>query len=404
MISNAELISDRQQTAYPSYSSASVPTILHIGKFYPPHMGGMETHLQTLCAHLRKSVNVRVVVASDGHSSSEEFVDGVAVCRLGQRLTVASTSFCPELGAQIRRTKADIIHVHLPNPAAVLAYLSSRPPKAKLIVTYHSDVIRQKVLGAIFEPILHKALRQTSAIITTSPDYHRHSPVLLQHAERCRPIPLGIALEPFLRCNSDAVRLIRAQYGERLVLAVGRLVYYKGFEYLIRAMKDVPGKLLIIGDGPLRKQLQTLAAEIGVADRVTLAGNVPQNLAPFYHAADVFAFPSVARSEAFGIAQVEAMACGLPVVNSQLASGVPFVSLHERTGFTVPPRDPVALAKAINALLDNEGLRRSFGKAARLRAFDEFSDEQMARRTLELYEEVLGEERLLRGMAKRRMN
>ena len=187
MISNAEFISERSRTGCPDVAGTSVPTVLHIGKFYPPHMGGMETHLQTLCSHLRRSVNVRVLVANDGPATSEEFVEGVPVCRLGNKLTVASTSFCPELARQIRRTKADIIHVHVPNPAAILAYLRSNPPKAKLVVTYHSDVIRQKILGTLFEPVLHKALSKTSAIITTSPDYHRHSVVLSRHAERCRP-------------------------------------------------------------------------------------------------------------------------------------------------------------------------------------------------------------------------
>src|SRR5581483_10631947 len=146
-------------------------------------------------------------------------------------------------------------------------------------------------------------------------------------------------------------------------------VYYKGFDVLIRAMTSVRGKLVIVGEGPLRADLERLAAERGVASKVTFTGKISHaRLVALYHAADVFALASVARSEAFGIVQVEAMAAGLPVVNTRLQSGVPFVSVDGVTGLTVPPGDPQALAAAINRLLDDSALRRSFGQAGVRRA------------------------------------
>lgn len=370
-------------------SAARRPKVLHVGKFYPPHMGGIETHLEALCGELTKSFDLRVVVSSDDSHSSEEVLDNVAVSRVPTRLTFASTPFCPGMPAQIRSAEADIVHIHLPNPMAVLAYLTSGH-RGRLVVTYHSDTVRQKLLGALFEPLLHSALRRSSAIIATSPDYRRTSTVLGRYLDRCHVIPYGIALQQFEQCDPASVAELRRKFGERLVISVGRLVYYKGFEYLIRAMRQVNGRLLLIGDGPLRAKLTELASSLGVGDKVIFAGEIQnQDVIPYYHAADVFALASVARSEAFGIVQIEAMAAGLPVVNTKLDSGVPFVSLHQQTGLTVPSQDSEALAAALTQLLDDAELRARFGQAGRLRARQEFSIETMSSRVAALYHTVM---------------
>jgi rhamnosyl/mannosyltransferase len=173
-----------------------------------------------------------------------------------------------------------------------------------------------------------------------------------------------------------------------MVLTVGRLVYYKGFQYLIRAMRDIDGHLLIVGHGPLRDELEREARACGVNERVTFLTSV-QNVRDYYHAADVFALPSVARSEAFGIVQLEAMACAKPVVNTSLDSGVPFVSPDGLSGLTVPPANAHALAQAINTLLDHPALSAQYGQAGRRRIEQEFNLEAMTRRTLQVYNEVV---------------
>lgn len=363
--------------------------ILHVGKFYPPHMGGIETHLQALCGELCKLADVRVAVASDDRTGSQELLDGVEVTRVPTRFTLAAAPICPAMVANIRDSGADIVHIHLPNPTAVLAYLASKH-RGHLIASYHSDTVRQKFLGAAFEPFLHAALRRSSAIVAASAAYQNTSPVLARYQDRCHVIPYGIAVGQFQDFDPAVVAQIRKQYGDRLVVAVGRLVYYKGFEYLVRAMTQVNGNLLIVGDGPLRVKLTELATQLRLEDKVHFAGNVPGDLTPYYHAADIFALPSVARSEAFGIVQIEAMAAGKPVVNTQLDSGVPYVSQHERTGLTVPPADSGALAAALTRLLDNADLRQALGQAARARAKQEFSLETMTSRMMALYEQVAG--------------
>jgi glycosyltransferase involved in cell wall biosynthesis len=361
--------------------------VLHLGKFYPPHPGGMETHLQALCGELKHVVSLEVVVAGDGRETIEETVDGVRVSRLGTLLNFAAAPVCPEMVRRLRESKADIVHLHWPNPTAVLAYLASGH-RGKLVFTYHSDIIRQRLLRKPFWPVLRRALKRAHAIIATSPNYLQTSQVLQKFQERCRVIPFGISLKEFNQANTIEVSKIRKQYGSRIVLGVGRLVYYKGFEYLIRAMRDVEGHLLIVGNGPLLNALGQEAHTVGVSTRVTFLTNIT-DVRPFYHAADVFALPSIARSEAFGIVQLEAMACGKAIVNTSLDSGVPFVSQDGVSGLTVPPADAASLAKAINTLLDNPDLCARYGRAARLRVEQEFSLELMTQRTLQLYKDVI---------------
>jgi glycosyltransferase involved in cell wall biosynthesis len=369
--------------------SSSRMRVLQVGKFYPPHMGGIETHMQVLCRELQSEIDLEVLVANDS-PRDEVFREGqVKITRVGTRFAISGAPVCPSLPAKIRRARADIVHLHLPNPPAILALLASGY-RGAVITTYHSDIVRQERMAKLFDPILHAFLKRCAAIVVTSARYRDSSPVLTRYVDKCRVIPYGIPLESFRCCDAAAVARIRAQYGSRLVISTGRLIYYKGFEYLVEAMGQVDGHLLIAGDGPLRPTLEMQTQTLGLQHKITFLGEIHNDhMPPFYHAADLFALASVARSEAFGIVQLEAMACGKPVVNTNLDSGTPWVSPDGVTGITVPPKDPVALARAITKLLDDEDLRNSYGEAARLRVEKEFNQDLMIARMLETYREVL---------------
>jgi glycosyltransferase involved in cell wall biosynthesis len=382
--------STESRTRTPAAAGRRRPRVLHVGKFYPPHMGGMETHLQVLCRGLRSEVDVRVLVASDTRRHSVELIDGIEVTRAGTAFNLAGAPVCPGMVRAIREARAEIVHLHLPNPAAILAYLASGY-RGRLVVSYHSDVVRQRALDAAFRPILHATLAQADAIIAATPNYVESSPVLARFRSRCHVIPYGIPLDGFERIDS-AVGGIRDRFGSRLVVSIGRLVYYKGFDTLIRAMREVQAHLVIVGEGPLRGALEAEVRALGLCDRVTFVGGV-DDVVPYCHAADVFVLASVARSEAFGIVQLEAMACGTPVVNTWLDSGVPYVSRDGESGLTVPPAEPGALAGAINRLLDDPALRTEFGRTARSRVEAEFSEGVMVDRTLDLYARLLGTSR-----------
>ena len=363
--------------------------VLHVGKFYPPHMGGIETHVQTLCRELQKRCEVEVLVANETRRDEQFWDDQIKVTRVGTRFTVSGAPICPGLPGKIRRAKADIVHVHLPNPPAILAVLASGY-RGRVIATYHSDIVRQKSMARLFDPFLRFFLKRCSVIIATSARYMVTSPVLADYRERCRVIPYGISVDQFSVCDPAEVAAIRERYGSRLIISAGRLIYYKGFEYLVEAMAHVDGHLLIVGEGPLREGLELKSKALGLQSKISFLGEIHnQNIAPFFNAADIFALASVARSEAFAIVQLEAMACGKPVVNTDLDSGVPWVSLDGVTGITVPPRDSIALASAINKLLDDSDLRAKYGQAARSRVDQEFGQDLMVERMLESYREVL---------------
>jgi glycosyltransferase involved in cell wall biosynthesis len=372
----------------------SAMRVLHLGKFYPPFRGGIESHLQALCRELTKSITVNVIVANETARLLASEIDQVKVRRLPRLFNLGASPVCPTMPGEIRNTRADIIHLHLPNPLAALAYLASGH-RGRLVITWHSDIVRQQTMARMLGPLDNAILRRTSALIASSPNYVDSSAILSRNRDLCRVIPFGIDANSFRPRDAEIAAKIRRRYGPRIVLAVGRMVYYKGFEYLIRAMASVNGHLLLVGEGPLQAKLERQAFEAGVRDRITFLGRVSQDeVIGYYHAADVFAMPSIARSEAFGIAQLEAMACGKPVVNTRLLSGVPFVSLDGVTGITVTPADAGELASAINRLLDDPGLREKYGAAAAQRARTEFSIETMVDRTLQLYREVIANGRI----------
>jgi rhamnosyl/mannosyltransferase len=384
--------------------------VCHLGKYYPPASGGMENHVQQLArgqAELGASVRVVCVNHLDAAGNDvtwrrfartatvEEHDGPVRVTRIGRRAVLARMELCPGLRRLLRRLAAetDVLHLHTPNPSMVLA-LNAWAPPVPLVVSHHSDVIRQKLLGLAFRTFEARVYRRALALCPTSPEYAAGSPLLRRFDDRVRPLPLGIDLTPFLE-PSPAARAVaddwRARYGSPLWLSVGRLVYYKGLDNAVRALVNVPGRLLIIGRGPLESSLRALAGELGVADRIVWCGSVDNDtLAGAYRAATALWFPSNARSEGFGLVQVEAMASGCPVINTRVPhSGVAWVCRDGREGLTVSMNDPAALAVAANRLLHEPELRERLATAARERARAEFGARLMAERSLRLYADCL---------------
>jgi rhamnosyl/mannosyltransferase len=352
-------------------------------------MGGIETHLEALCQQLRSHADVRVLAANTANARVQECREGVPVVRLPPRVWLSTAPLCPSIASEIRRMAPDLVHLHLPHPGGMLGLLASGY-RGPLVVTYHSDVVRQRWRAAPFQPFLLASLRRARTIIATSRAYVDTSPVLRRFASRCRVVPYGIPLERFDTPDDAQVSAVRARFGDRIVLAIGRLVYYKGFDVLVEAMQQVDGRLVVIGDGPLLTSLSARARRLGLSSKVTFAGEIANEaLGPYYHGASVFVLPSIARSEAFGIVQLEALACGVPVVNTRLPSGVPEVSLDGVTGLTVPPGDARALARAITALLDDPQLRARYGSAGRARVEQHFTNERMGEQVWQVYEEAL---------------
>ncbi|MCK8497806.1 glycosyltransferase [Myxococcus fulvus] len=386
--------------------------VLHLGKFYPPASGGIESHVQTLArAQAAQGARVEVLCANhsrDSGNTSHEFHgksptleewDGlVRVVRLGRRASVARMDVLPELPGTLRRMLAqgvDVVHLHTPNPTMLLA-LDMLPRLPAVFVTHHSDVIRQKVAGALFRPLELLLYTRALRIFSDSEAYIEGSSLLKLFRSKVRALPLGIDVEPYLRPSAEVLaaeaRWRQDFAGTPLWLMVGRLVYYKGLFTALEALAKAPGRLVVVGVGPLEAEGRARAKALGVESRVTWAGYLPPaSLMGAYRAATALWFPSNARSEAYGLSQAEAMASGLPVLNTAIPhSGVAWVSRHEETGLTVPVGDADALARAAKRLVEEPGLAERLGRGARERAEAELRHDVMATRSLKLYAEALG--------------
>ncbi len=337
-----------------------------------------------------------MLVANTAPRTVVEEIDGVAVTKVASLGRVRSTPLPPTLPVWLRRSArwADLFHFHFPFPTGEFSYLLAGSP-GRMITTYHADIVRQQTLLKVYEPFLWRFLDRTERILVTSPRIIETSRFVSAYREKAEVVPLGIDADRF-RENERTLALaaqIKERYGTPLVLFIGRLIYYKGIEYAIRAMVDLDARLLIIGDGDLRSSLEDLISMLRLGDKVFIIPPVPwDDLPAYYHACDLFVLPSIARSEAYGLVQLEAHACGKPVISTELGTGTSFVNEDGKTGFVVPPEDTPALAGAIGRLLGDDAVRQEMGSYAKERVFDRFTLERMAGRVAEIYSEVVGME------------
>jgi rhamnosyl/mannosyltransferase len=370
--------------------------VLYLYKDYFPVLGGIENHIRVLAEGLRaRGVDTRVLVTNTAGSTVEETIGSVPVLKTARQVNVSSAPVSLPFFGALRRleAEADIAHAHMPYPPGEVAHLLMGQAR-RFVVTYHSDIVRQRVLGALYRPFLLQVLREARLIAVSNPVYIQDSPFLRRHAEKCRVIHFGIDLQRFALTPAVEAQAAawRARYGGRpLLLFVGRLRHYKGVNVLIEAMRELPeATALIVGIGPMQEEWQQAARDGGLLDRVHFLGEQPdEEVLALYHAADIFVLPSTNRAETLGIVQLEAMACGRPLICTELGTGTSYVNQHGVTGLVVPPNDPGALAAAARQLLADENLRAQMGAEGRRRAESLFSIDAMLDRTQAFYGEAL---------------
>jgi glycosyltransferase involved in cell wall biosynthesis len=367
-----------------------VKRVLHVGKFYPPVSGGMERVVETLCRASVGLVRSDVLVMNTGRDTVEETVGGVHVTRVGIIATAGSVAIAPAFASRLRRAATDLIVLHEPNPWALLSYAIARP-KAPLLIWYHSDVVRHPLQYKLFyAPLARPAYGAALRFIVSSPALAQHAAALAPYRDRVRVIPFGIdpaewAPDPAI--SNRAAQLAR-EHGP-FVLFAGRHVPYKGVDVLLRALKDSQVKAIIAGDGPRRAAWEALARELNLGARARFTGDVPDaELRALLHACEALVLPSVTRAEAFGYVQIEAMACGKPVISTDVPSGVSWVNQHETTGLIVPAGQPAALRAAMERLMGDAALRQRLGRAGRDRVDAEFTLTRLRERLGVLYAEA----------------
>jgi len=358
--------------------------VLHVGKFYPPHPGGMERVVETLCQSTRGLVENHVLATSAGRETIEEVVDGVQVTRVGTIGTAGSVPIAPAFASRLRTARADLIVLHEPNPWALLSYAIARPG-APLAVWYHSDVVRPALQYALFyAPFARFVYGRARRIVVSSPPLAAHAPALAAYQDRVRVIPFGIDPAPWAQAAAAP-----AGGREPFVLFAGRHVGYKGVDVLLRALAGSAARAVIVGDGPKRAEWERLSRELALDGRVTFTGEVEDaELRRLMHACAALVLPSVTRAEAFGYVQLEAMASSKPVISTDVPSGVSWVNQHQHTGLVVAAGDAGALGAAIDRLMADAPLRARFGAAGRARVEEEFTMGRLRERLLRLYAEA----------------
>lgn len=374
--------------------------VVQTNKAYYPKVGGIETTITNLSEGLVKDYNVLVKVLTCNDQRTVNYVtkrlNGVDIIYLPTFGFVASLPISAAYMKSLSKLDGDILHVHEPFPWADLSYVFSskiRKNFSHLVVSWHSDIVRQKWALSFYRPYIHKFLKLADKILVSNANLIEYSEYLPEYKSKCEVIPLGAKLDWVNNSSnrSDRVKKIKSEYASPLVLFVGRLVYYKGIQYLIDAINQVPDvSLVIIGSGPLKKELLNQIRKLNLEKRINILPEVDEEtLHSFYEACDIFVLPSVEKSETYGIVQIEAMACGKPVICTELKTGTTFINQQGTTGLVVPPRDSKALSEAINNLANNVSLRDELGKNARQRALNELTAKKMVERTYKVYNDLL---------------
>ncbi len=370
--------------------------ILELGKFYPPERGGMETLLKIWAeGFAAEGDEVQCVVSNRQFKTVVETLSGVKIKRQASAGIALSTSLCPTYPFAARRWRPDLIHAHAPNPLADLAILAAARD-IPVVISWHSDVIRQKLAMRLYGPLQRAVLKRASVVVVATENHHKFSSALQGYSEKVQVIPFGLDLSRFAASPSN--QSAAAQWRSRaeadfIFLNLGRLVGYKGQRYAIEALVRVPkAELWIAGTGPLGEQLKVIALEFGVSGRVRFLGDISDDELPgLLHACDAFVFPSISPNEAFGLVLVEAMACGKPIIACDLESGVPCVCRDGVNGLIVPPEDPMALAGAMNSLVNSVTLRATLSNNGLFLAKTDFSKDGMIQHYRALFAKCLSD-------------
>ncbi|MEH6582589.1 MAG: glycosyltransferase [Halioglobus sp.] len=382
--------------------------ILHIGKYFPPFSGGMENYLRDLMVSLSKrGIDSAALVHQTNiglRSRKENFPAGEQTLPITRAavwirllFTPVSPTFPLLMNRAIREEQAELLHLHMPNASVFWALFLPRARKIPWVIHWHSDVLAsQHSLGLrlfyqLYRPFERAVLARSKVIIATSPPYLDSSISLQDYRDKCHVVPLG--LDPEHYPASPPVRATNDNGAPMHILAIGRLTYYKGFDYLIRAMATVQNATLeLVGKGDEEARLRTLVKQLGLEDRITFCGHLsPQQLGQAFARADCLCLPSLERTEAFGLVLLEAMQSGLPTVISDVpGSGMGWVVDEGVTGLKVPPKNEDKLASALQSLQQDRARMRTLGEQGREKFLQLFHIDKSAAGVARLYMKASG--------------
>ena len=366
--------------------------ILHFYKtYYPDSVGGIEQVIRQMCVGTGRLGVTNQVLSLSRETDLRPFeFEGHMVHRVPQNFELASNAVSLQAITELARMAhdADVVHYHFPWPFMDLAHFLARVNKPS-VVTYHSDIVRQKALLRLYQPLQNRFLQSVDAIVATSPNYMGSSTVLDRYREKTRVITFGLDKSSYPEPDQARLDHWRAKVGPKFFLFVGVLRYYKGLHILLDAVAGTDYPVVIVGAGPIEQELKAHAERLGLKN-VMFVGKVDDlDKVALLKLCYAVSFPSHLRSEAFGISLLEGAMFGKPMISSEIGTGTTYINIHQQTGLVVPPSDHEALREAMRTLWDDPQLASEMGRRAEARYWQLFTSEQMADGSVSLYQELV---------------
>ncbi|CAB1405418.1 Glycosyltransferase [Pseudomonas fluorescens] len=371
--------------------------VLHFFKTYlPDSVGGIEQVIFQLCeSGAQHGIDGQVLTLSADPTPPVVQLGQHEVHRARLDIQFASTGFSWSVFKQFRElaAEADVVNYHFPWPFMDLVHFASALNKPS-VVTYHSDIIRQKHLLKLYRPLMNRFLASADRIVAASPNYLHTSDVLQQFQDKTRVIPYGLNKVGYPQADSARMNRWRQQLGDKFFLFVGVMRYYKGLHILLDALKDVDYPVVIVGAGPLELELHAQAQALGLRNIHFLGRLSDEDKVALLQLSYAIVFPSHLRSEAFGISLLEGAMYGKPMISSEIGTGTSYINIHNETGLVVPPSQPLAFREAMRTLWDDPQRAAAMGVKAEARYRQLFTADDMGRKWTALYQELLEEKAL----------
>lgn len=371
--------------------------ILHVFKTYLPEtVGGIEQVIYQICqSGIAHGIESHVLTLSAAPEPRDLMLADHHVHRAKLDLQLASTGFSYSVLGRLKAlaAEADVVNYHFPWPYMDVLHFAARIKKPT-VITYHSDIIRQKHLLKLYRPLMNRFLGSADRIVAASPNYLATSDVLTQYRDKTTVIPYGLDKAAYPVPSLERSAQWRQRFGERFFLFVGVMRYYKGLHILLEAAQGTGYPVVIVGSGPLETELRAQAQALGL-DHVHFVGRVDdEDKVALLQLCSAIVFPSHLRSEAFGISLLEGAMYGKPMISSEIGTGTSYINIHNQTGLVVPPSEPLAFRAAMRTLWDNPELAEQMGRQAERRYEELFTAERMGRQTAALYRELLASKRI----------
>lgn len=366
--------------------------ILHFFKtYYPDAYGGIQQAIYQLAeGAYQNGAEVEVLSLSNRKSPKQTIIGNHRVHTSSQDFYVASTGFSFSAFSDFRRLsdQVDVIHYHFPWPFMDIIHEIIRPNKPS-ILTYHSDIVKQKYLFHFYRPLMNHFLSSVDAVVATSPNYLQTSPVLSTLKVQPEVIPLGIDPHLYPKTDEKTKAKWQARVPKRFFLFVGFLRYYKGITFLLDALSRDDYPLVVIGEGPCEQELKEKVIRLGLQNVFFVGPLSDCDKNALLESCFCVVFPSHLRSEAYGITLLEASMYGKPMISCEIGTGTTYINIDGETGVTVPPANPIALREALNKLWFNQDIAQEMGMRARKRFLSNFTSEQMINSYMKLYKKVI---------------